>query len=140
MSIIQTHIPGASVVDLFAGSGALGIEALSRGARAVDFIESSSRSLAVLRSNLERLGAGEQATVHRKDALRFASSLPSQSYDIAFADPPYRTQAATRLAEIWLKTRFASILGIEHPSSERLTGGDTRRYGTTAITIYRAEE
>jgi 16S rRNA (guanine966-N2)-methyltransferase len=140
MSILQADIPGALVVDLFAGSGALGIEALSRGAARVDFVESSSRSLAVLRANLDRLGAGEQATVHRKDALRFATSLSTLSYDIAFADPPYSTSAATRLSEIWLNSRFASILGIEHPSSERLTGGDTRRYGTTAITIYRAEE
>lgn len=140
MSILQPEIPGASVVDLFAGSGALGIEALSRGAASVDFVESSTKSLTVLRANLERLGAGVEARVQRKDALRFAAALPELSYDIAFADPPYKSGIATRLAEVWLQTHFASILGVEHPSSDRLTGGDTRRYGTTAITIYRAEE
>jgi 16S rRNA (guanine966-N2)-methyltransferase len=140
MSILQSDIPKSSVVDLFAGSGALGIEALSRGARSVDFVESSSRSISVLRSNLERLGVTDEAVVHRKDALRFAARLAARSYDIAFADPPYKSLGATHLSEIWLKTPFASILGVEHPLSERLTGGDTRRYGTTAITIYRAEE
>jgi 16S rRNA (guanine966-N2)-methyltransferase len=128
MSILQSDIPKSSVVDLFA-----------RGARSVDFIESSSRSISVLRSNLERLGVTDEAVVHRKDALRFAARLAARSYDIAFADPPYKSLGATHLSEIWLKTPFASILGVEHPLSERLTGGDTRRYGTTAITIYRAE-
>ncbi len=140
MSIIQADIPGAAVLDLYAGSGALGIEALSRGAVHADFVDSSPGSLAVLRANLERLGASDWATIHRRDALRFASQLAPRAYDIAFADPPYRNSAATALASIWLKAPFASILGVEHAASEPLTGGDTRRYGTTAITIYRAEE
>src|ERR671924_2431477 len=71
MSILQNDIPGARVLDLFAGSGALGLEALSRGAARVDFVELSGRSLRALRSNIDALGAASEATVHRGDALRF---------------------------------------------------------------------
>src|SRR5918998_5589832 len=89
MSIVQHHLPGASVLDLFAGSGALGLEALSRGAASAVFVEIAAESLRALRANIEALGAGEAAAVRRADALRFAESLPAHAFDIAFADPPY---------------------------------------------------
>jgi 16S rRNA (guanine966-N2)-methyltransferase len=141
MSIVQPRLPDARVLDLFAGSGALGLEALSRGARSADFVEVSGPSLRALRANIGALGAGAAAVVHRADALRFAEALPADAYDVAFADPPYRLGLATRVAERWLEVPFAALLGVEHEASERLPGpGDTRRYGTTAITIYRREE
>src|SRR5215212_5285688 len=75
MSIVQHDIPGSKVLDLFAGSGALGLEALSRGASHADFVENHPRALRVLRGNIELLGPGDRADVHRSDALRFAMSL-----------------------------------------------------------------
>lgn len=138
MSIVQLSLPGASVLDLFAGSGALGIEALSRGARSAEFVESDPRSLAVLRANIEQLGAADRATVTRADALRFAASLPLDAYDVVFADPPYATDACVRLAERWLESPFSSVLGIEHARSVVMPpGGDTRRYGDSGVTFYR---
>src|SRR6188472_2795320 len=89
MSILQSEIPGARVLDLFAGSGALGLEALSRGAAAADLVEHSAASLAALKANIAMLGAGENARVVRADALRFVNTLRPGTYDIAFADPPY---------------------------------------------------
>ena len=131
MSILQHDIPGARVLDLFAGSGALGLEALSRGAVSADFVERGTASLRALAANIDKLGASEETTVHRMDALKFAEGLGPGEYDLAFADPP---------AARWLETPFAAIFSVEHAASSPMPeAADTRRYGTTAITIYRIE-
>ena len=140
MSILNPWIPEARVLDLFAGSGALGLEALSRGAATVDFVESSPRSIAAIRANAAALGAGDAAVIHRADALRYIERLEPHTYDLAFADPPYDLGLATRVAERWLAVPFADIIGIEHRSDEVLPGdGERRRYGSTVITLYGIE-
>ncbi|HET9603306.1 MAG TPA: RsmD family RNA methyltransferase [Gemmatimonadales bacterium] len=138
MSILAADLPGARVLDLFAGSGALGLEAISRGATSADFVEISPRSLAALRTNIDALGAGARAVVHRADALRFIDGLSADAYDVAFADPPYSTGHALRLASAFRTAPFARILSIEHSADEILPGGQTRRYGDTALTFLRA--
>lgn len=139
MSIIQPLIPGARVLDLFAGSGALGLEALSRGAAHCDFVEISTRSLAAVRANVEKLGAGNAAHIVRGDALKYVERLEPDAYDIAFADPPYGLTLAARIAERWLTVPFAGVLGVEHGAKEQMPeGGDMRKYGDTAITFYHA--
>jgi len=139
MSILQNDLPGASVVDLFSGSGALGLEALSRGASHATFVDSAAPSLASLRANIEQLGASDVATVQRMDVLRFLATLDEYAYDVAFADPPYRTSLALQVAERWRDARFSRILAVEHAASAVMPeGGDTRRYGDTALTFYRA--
>jgi 16S rRNA (guanine966-N2)-methyltransferase len=141
LSVIQLHIPGARVLDLFAGSGALGLEALSRGAASADFVEVSGPSLKALRANVEALGAGGAVIIHRTDALRFINKLPPGAYDVAFADPPYGLGLAQRVAERWLEVAFAAVLGIEHAARETLhAGGETRRYGDSAVTLFRKPE
>jgi len=138
MSIVQPVLPGAKVVDLFAGSGALGLEALSRGAEQCDFVEIGARSLAALQANIEKLGAGDAAHIVRADALKFAERLEAGAYDVGFADPPYGLGLAARIAEQWVAKPFAAVLGIEHGGKEGMpSGGETRRYGQTSITIYR---
>ena len=140
MSIVRQEIPGARVLDLFAGSGALGLEALSRGAASADFVELSPRSLDAIRENASILGAGDQAVVHRGDALRFIEGLGVNAFDVAFADPPYRLGLAAKVAERWLAVPFASVLGIEHQLRDPMPdGGDRRRYGDTVITFFRAD-
>lgn len=139
LSIVNPWLAGARVVDLFAGSGALGLEALSRGADVVDFVEIAPRSLAAITANAEALGAGDAAVIHRADAMRFVERLEAHAYDVAFADPPYDLSLAAKLAERWLEVPFADILGIEHRVTEHLPGdGDRRRYGNTVVTFYRA--
>jgi 16S rRNA (guanine966-N2)-methyltransferase len=138
MSIVQPALDGALVLDLFAGSGALGLEALSRGARRADFVEQAPPSLRLLARNVAALGAEAQSVVHRADAVRFAEKLAPGAYDVAFADPPYEQGLAHAVAACWIRSPFAAILGVEHGLREELpAGGDTRRYGDTAITFYR---
>ena len=137
MSIVNPWLPGARVLDVFAGSGALGLEALSRGAEFVDFVEIAPKSLAAIASNADRLSATEQMALHRTDALRFIERLEPHAYDIAFADPPYGMGVAERIVQRWLERPFADILGVEHGARERLPqGGDTRSYGSAAITFF----
>lgn len=139
MSIVSPWLPDARVIDLFAGSGALGIEALSRGAASVDLVESAALSLEAIEANLTAVGAGDRARVHRGDAIKFIVALQPRAYDVAFADPPYDKGLAAQVAEQWLSVPFADILGIEHRSYERMPeGGEKRKYGGTAITFYRA--
>ena len=141
MSILQGDIPGARVLDLYAGSGALGLEALSRGAVSADFVETSARSLEALKANITSLDAGGSARVHRKAVLDFAKSLEPGAFDVAFADPPYAGGDAGKLASLWLSRHFSAILSVEHAAGVSLPeGGQTRRYGSTAITIYRNAE
>jgi 16S rRNA (guanine966-N2)-methyltransferase len=147
MSMVHADLPGARVLDLFSGSGALGLEALSRGAEHVDFVENDPRALRVLEENVRLLGAGARCTIRRDDALAFVTRLAAPapgepaSCDVAFADPPYRRDFAVRLAELWLKRPFSAIFGVEHETvggDPLPAGGDTRRYGDSSITIYRA--
>lgn len=136
--IIAQSVRAASVLDLFAGSGALGLEALSRGAVSADFVELAPGSLEALRANVAALGLGGVASVHRGDALRFAERLAPGAYDLVFADPPYSTDAAERIAALFRRTPFARILSVEHRADLALPGDDTRRYGDTALTFFRA--
>jgi 16S rRNA (guanine966-N2)-methyltransferase len=138
MSILSPTIAGAHVLDLFAGSGALGLEALSRGAAEVTFVEDDPKAIGALRKNLDALGAADRVKIMRADAVAYAQGLDAGAYDIAFADPPYERGLATAVAECWITAAFAHILGVEHSPREPLPGaGDTRRYGDTLITFYR---
>ena len=136
MSIVQPYLHDARVLDLFAGSGALGLEALSRGAASADLVEVSAAGVRAIRENAEVLGAGDELRVHRADALRFIDKLEPHAFDVGFADPPYGNGLAHAVAERWLDVPFADVLGVEHESKERMPEGDTRRYGSTAITFY----
>jgi 16S rRNA (guanine966-N2)-methyltransferase len=139
MSIVHPYLPGANVLDLCAGSGALGIEALSRGATLAEFVDNSPESITVLKTNLKTLAATSRAIVHKADAAAFVKRLPERAFGVAFADPPYATDMAISLANCWLHLPYAVILGIEHSSTITMPpGGDTRRYGTSSITFYRA--
>jgi len=134
-SILQGAVPGARVLDLFAGSGALGFEALSRGAVSVDFVEKHTASLATIHDNAATLNVADRVTIHRMDAIRFAERLQPGAYDVAFADPPYATDDVARLVEVFRTTQFARLFSIEHSSDRVVEGGDTRRYGDTAVTF-----
>lgn len=138
MSIVQPDLAGARVLDLFAGSGALGLEALSRGAASAVFVESAPKSFAALVENAKTLGAGDRAILHRADATKFAARLGAGEFDVAFADPPYRMGLAEGIAALWIATPFARIIGIEHERGVMLAGADRRTYGDTVVSFFRS--
>jgi 16S rRNA (guanine966-N2)-methyltransferase len=142
-SILGARVAGAHVLDLFAGSGALGIEALSRGAAVAEFVDAHPLAVRVVRQNLERLGA--EARVHRSDAVQWlrAASRAGAQYDLVFLDPPYRL--AERLGR-GLADGLPAVLApraVVVAESDRraplalgLPLQDERRYGDTLIRIH----
>jgi 16S rRNA (guanine(966)-N(2))-methyltransferase RsmD len=136
-------LEGLRVLDLFAGSGALGIEALSRGAAAATFVDSDPRAIAAVRANLDAVGV--EAAVHRRDALAFLGQ-PRETYDLVFLDPPYSSPArlAERLSELLPPVlsdaaRIVSESDKRNPLPLGLPLEDERTYGDTRIAIHRAE-
>ena len=106
MSALQFELPDSRVLDLFAGSGALGLEALSRGAAHVTFVEQSTRAIEPLRANALKLGAHAFEVV-RADALDYAERLTAGAFDVALADPPYGDGEASRLVQHFARVPFA---------------------------------
>jgi len=139
MSALGSSIPGARVVDLFAGSGALGLESLSRGAASVTFVEKAREALRALDANVGALAAGDRTRVVREDVFRFLNRTPAGTFDLALADPPYGEGHAARLLEFVAAKPFARELWVEHHSRELipdLPGLTQRRYGDTTLTIW----
>lgn len=142
MSALGDRVIGADVLDLFAGSGALGFEALSRGAASVVAVEKVRTSAQVVRANADLLEAGAAHTLVQDDVFRFLERA-SPSVALALADPPYQTDDAHRLIEHFLARPFANELWLEHPFRDAPPlpdGARTRRYGDTAITTIVADE
>ncbi len=136
MGALGPSLAGTRVLDLFAGSGALGLEALSRGAGEVVFVEQSRKALRTLRANVDLLGAGGQCQVVESDAVRYYRRLEAGDFDIILADPPYQLGIARELLELFAKKGFARELWVEHRSSEAvppLPGLRQRRYGDTTL-------
>ena len=147
-SIIQFEIPGARVLDLFGGTGQLGIEALSRGAKSAVFVDAGEPACKLIRENLKRTRLEQQASVIRSDYLQYLKRSREQ-FDIILLDPPY--------AEVFLENALKCITEIDILQSggiivaERPLGKDlpwdfegyTRskdyKYGKTLLTIYRKD-
>jgi 16S rRNA (guanine966-N2)-methyltransferase len=134
----RLDLTGLAVLDLYAGSGALGLEALSRGAGSADFVETRPSSLHALRANIAALRFREVTRVFKRDALPFAAAAKEASYDIAFVDPPYESRMLDRVIESWRANRFSRVLAVEHARTHVLPPGESRTvFDDTAITIYR---
>ncbi len=99
-SSIQFELRDAQVLDLFAGSGQLGIEALSRGARHAVFVDASANSLAVTRENLNATHLSDRAELHRMDAFAFLRRCQKESFDFILLDPPYRKDILLELLPV----------------------------------------
>lgn len=139
MDLLGADIAKARVLDLFAGTGALGLETLSRGASRVDFVETRPSSLHALKANIAFLRVREKTRVFKRDALPFAAALQPNSYDIAFADPPYGSKMLDRLIETWMNVQFSKLLVVEHQDGHDIpVGALTRSFSDSAITLYRA--
>jgi 16S rRNA (guanine966-N2)-methyltransferase len=138
LDLLRADLPDARVLDLFAGTGALGLEALSRGAKSADFVETRPSSLHALRANVAVLRMRDRTRIFKRDALPFAAALPEDGYDIAFVDPPYGSRMLDRVIESWQQRRFARVLAVEHAVAHELPPGGRRVvFEDTAVTIYR---
>ena len=136
MSILEPRLEGAVVADVFAGSGALGLEALSRGAAHVTFVERSGPAVGVLERNIETLEAGSDSAVVRAHALAHLGGSGAR-YDLVLADPPYGRGFAERLLALYHRSPFGSEFWVEHGADESMPPGlkcDQRRYGGTMLT------
>jgi 16S rRNA (guanine966-N2)-methyltransferase len=141
-------LEGAAVVDLFAGTGALGLEALSRGASRALFVDNGSEARALLRENIEALGLGGVTRVFRRDATKLGLAPPGEAFSLAFLDPPYREGlAAPALAELsrggWLAPGALVVIEEDAQAQVDLPEGlslkETRRYGDTQLVLARRE-
>ena len=150
---IAAAVVEARVLDLYAGAGYLGIEALSRGASSVDFVERNGTACAVIRRNLNELGLTDQARVHRLPVERCLSRIPLDP-DLIFIDPPYRVDARpaiealiaraelpSRALAIWRRLTTSSG-GVSAPPDRLgpLVRIDQRRYGDGVVDTYRVED
>ena len=147
-SIIQFDVPGACVLDLFGGTGQLGIEALSRGARSAVFVDAGEAACKLIRENLARTKMENQATVIHSDYLQFLKSTRA-SFDLIFLDPPYAEvfleNALNLITEIDI-LQSGGIIVTERPVTKDMPyefAGYTRsrdyKYGQTLITLYRKD-
>lgn len=145
-SIIQFELPGAKVLDLFGGTGQLGIEALSRDASSAVFVDAREDACSLIRENLKRTKLTQQAKVVHSDYLAYLNRCPEQ-FDIIFLDPPYAEEflekSIKRITEIDILHSNGIIIA-ERPIGKELPGdfeGYTRskdyKYGKTLLTIYR---
>jgi 16S rRNA (guanine966-N2)-methyltransferase len=142
MAALGPDLEGATVLDLFAGSGALGFEALSRGAERVVFVERARGALNAIRANAELLDAASEVEIRGGDAMEYVRRLSAGSFDVALADPPYGKGFAASLIERFKATAFASQLWVEHrrtDSTPDLPGLRQRQYGDTLISIVEAK-
>ncbi|HWH34727.1 MAG TPA: 16S rRNA (guanine(966)-N(2))-methyltransferase RsmD [Acidimicrobiales bacterium] len=133
-------VAGATVVDLFAGTGALGIEALSRGAESATFVDADARAVAAIRENLRVTGLAERGRVVHSDVLRFLGSGPPV-FDIAFADPPYAFDGWAALLAV-VPARLVAIEARAHVPLDEAAWHPlrSRRYGDTVVTLARRVE
>ena len=145
-NIIQFDVPDAKIIDLFAGSGQLGIEALSRGAESCVFVDSSAKSIAVVEENLKITSFREKAKTVRSDSLSYLDRV-IETYDIAILDPPYKAglmeDAIERVApHIEENGVIVCETGSEEVLPENLDGFTSKRYkyGKIALTVYRRGE
>lgn len=152
--ILRPKLPGAAFLDLFAGTGAVGIEALSQGARRAVFVELSPRSLGLIRENLKMLGWNGRAEVHRADVTKGLGWL-NERFDIVFMGPPYKDEhkrplaltvhALRAVAEAGLLAPGGLIVSQHHdkeavsvpPGLERYR---QEKYGDTIVSFYRLAE
>lgn len=148
MDTLMPWLPGARLLDLFAGAGGVGLEALSRGAAHVTFVERDARAVAALRENIAALGVGAAARVVRDDVLRALAGLAGERFGLVFLDPPYETDLAARtlgalgdgalvadgglvIAQHLTKRAPPDVSGV-------LRAFRARRFGETTLTFFRA--
>ena len=146
-NIVQSYVPDAQVLDLFSGTGSLGIEALSRGAAKVTFVEKSKKSLQILDKNLEKLKVDEPHQIIQKDVLSFLKTYAGPAFDLIFADPPFTEKMAHDVmlaADVSAAFGAETLMMIESGRHEQiledypsLVRYDVREFGDKSLSFFR---
>ena len=151
-SILGDRLSGATMLDMFAGTGAIGIEALSRGAARVLFVESHPASLALLKTNLHQCGLLGNTEVYPGESRTFFphAARHGLAFDIIFADPPYRDDSASTLLPLLGQSAMIlphTVVVLEHPTKHQipprvgpLNSVRQYRYGDTSLSVFRPAE
>ena len=149
--ILQDQIEGRQVLDLFAGTGALGIEALSRGARGAVFVEESPRSLTVLRKNIEECRVKDRAQVLAREVMTGIKILEAkgESFQLIFLDPPYGKGVAHKTLKALAASSIVSpdtMIVAEHAAADDISSiphlerVDARKYGGTRVSFFQLQK
>lgn len=145
--ILGARVPDARVLDLYAGSGSIGIEALSRGAASADFVEQGRAALTALRANLATTHLEADARVHGTDVERYLASTDDGPWDLAVLDPPYETRAiVVPLSAVVRHLAPGAIVVLKHfwrtelPAIAGLPVTRQRRFGETMLTFLELED
>ena len=142
MHAYSDPVDGARILDLFAGTGALGLEALSRGAKFACFVEDAAEARGLIKENIETLGVAGQSKVFRRDATRMGSVHPNEPFSLIFCDPPYGKNLApealsSTLAGGWVTNNALFVVEERADVSVELPAGlvmlEQRNYGDTQI-------
>lgn len=144
-AILGERVIGARVLDLYAGSGAVGIEALSRGAEHATFVERSRDALSAIRENLARTGMGDRASVHPGDVTAFLAATNDPAWDLVVADPPYAERAILApLERLVPHLTPGAMVVVKHfwrtpiPEPAGMVRRRERRFGETGLTFLEA--
>jgi len=144
VELVEKDFEKGRVLDLFAGTGALGLEALSRGARYVDFVENGPAALHALKANVAALRESKKCRIFKKDALPWIEALAAGQYQVAFVDAPYGSAKLDRVLAQWMRVPFADVLVIEHDKDHPIDARAARRgkrydfEGPTRLSVLRA--
>jgi len=148
-NIIAPYVPGACFLDLFCGSGAIGIEALSRGAKSAVFVDASSEAIATVNANLDKVKFTQKSRVLKMDAFAAIKHLKEESFDVIFLDPPYSKSHLARMLNPLAKSNLLSNGGIiiaetsvddEVIQIDGLVLKDERKYGNTRLMFYEGRD
>ena len=143
---LGNQVDGAVVLDAFAGSGAIGFEALSRGASQVTFLEKDRIAGKVIAKNIEALDCGAETQLIKASVAAWSENNPGEQFDLIFADPPYHDPQFSTVSRLFSHLKPGALMVLSHPGrGEAPTGTkgivvvDNRSYGTASLTFFRRE-
>jgi len=149
-NIIAPYLESSKVLDLYSGTGSLGLEAFSRGALSVDMVEVSGKSIQIIKKNLINLKINEGVTIYKEEAIGYVTEYEGQPYDLIFIDPPFPSKICVKTLEATAKSQVIdsdSRVIIEHSRHEPLEEEvlslrrvDSRSYGDKLLAIYMKKE
>lgn len=140
---ISSDIEDAEVLDAFSGSGSIGFEALSRGAKHVTFIENDRLAIKILKKNIDDLGCENRATLVSGPVSSWLENNPDKKFDIIIADPPYHNVQFSTVKKLFGYLKSGALMVLSHPGRGEVPTAngvvvvDNRSYGTAALTFYR---